>query len=314
MGIWADDAERERLRDALTAAWPDGSAPKLSWLAEGFGSAAFESGDGLVVLAAKNAIGAQSRHVTTAMTPLLSARVPVAIPHAVWSVEEAPGLAFGAYAYPKLPGRPWTLDEAARGGDTIAQQIAGFLRGVHTYPVERALDVGIPSFDDLWADIVSLRAFTANTVREHFSARDSARIEAWWDGFLSDSSLQEAPRCLVHGDLWLQNLLVDDERPSSLLAVVDFGDLAVVDTAYDFAPLLEPGGDVLETCRRAYEGHGTTLDSGFEHRLNRWWQLRSGSWYGIRAAVRAGDEAELHANLHELRISSILDSSRLEKC
>jgi hypothetical protein len=92
--------------EALLDAWPGSRPLELRWLSEGFGSAAFESGDGLVVLVAKNAVGAHSRHVTSVLTPLLRTSVPVAVPQPVWSIDEGPGLPFGAYAYPKLPGRP----------------------------------------------------------------------------------------------------------------------------------------------------------------------------------------------------------------
>jgi aminoglycoside phosphotransferase (APT) family kinase protein len=233
--------------------------------------------------------------------------VPVAIPQPVWRIEAAPGLPFGAYAYPKLPGRPWTRDEAAAGRGAVARQIAGFLHGVHAYPVDRAVDAGIPSFDEFWADIVSLRSSTDNAVKQHLPAFEYARVKEWWDAFLSDSLLQEAPRRLVHGDLWRHNLLVD-ETAENLTGVLDFGDLAIVDVSYDFVFFLEPGGDLLESCRAAYEGLGGGLDPGFEHRFNRWWELRSGSWFSIRAAVRTGDQAVLEDSLQELRTSQIFRS------
>jgi aminoglycoside phosphotransferase (APT) family kinase protein len=179
-------------------------------------------------------------------------------------------------------------------------------------PVDRAVELGIPSFEEFWTDIVSIRSTTRDAVKDHLSRSEYATVEAWWDAFLSDPSLQQAPRCVVHGDLWRHNLLVDEDA-ANLVGVVDFGDLAIVDPAYDFVPFLEPGGALLKSCRSVYGHLGGTLDPGFEHRLRRWWELRSGSWFSIRAAVHAEDEAVLTNNLHELRRSPILMPLRFDR-
>ena len=311
MGIWLDDAERDQLREALGAVWPTPPAPVLTWLNEGFGSAAFTTEDGLLVLVAKNARGAHSRRVTIALTPALAPLVAVAVPVPVWSIEEAPGLPHGAYAYPKLPGRKMTEEDAAIPSAGIARRLGTFLSAIHSIPVSRALSLGVPDFADLWQDLDSLRSATDATVQRYLKPEEHARVRAWWDAFFQDEALLRCPRCLVHGDLWPHNMLVD-EAGMDLLGIIDFGDVQVIDPAYDFAPL-RLSRTLFDGALRTYQRLGGVVDAGFEHRLQRWWELRSGSWFSLRAAVRAGDAEELEDSLQQLRRSPILTPARLGK-
>jgi aminoglycoside 2''-phosphotransferase len=310
MGIWSDDVERTRLREALLTAWPGGSPPGLRWLNEGFGSAAFETDDGFVVLVAKTDMGANSRRVTMALTPMLARDVPVAVPQPIWSIEVAPGLPYGAYAYAKLPGRPWTRHEAAAAPWKIAGQVAAFILAVNSLPVSRAPELGVLSFEAFWQDTLALRVQTKGTLRDRLSSEEFSAVESWWDRFSADEALQNAPRCLVHGDLWWENLLVD-EPGERLLGVIDFGDAAVIDPAYDFVPLQESGGSLLSACLSSYRALGGDVDDGLEHRLQRWWELRSASFFSLRASILAEDEGEIRDSVSKLRRSPILVGSRV---
>jgi len=311
MGIWLDMPERARLLDTLIAAWPGGKAPGLRWLGEGFGSAAFESDDGLVVLVAKNPIGAHSRRVTCALTPELAAMLPIAIPLPLWAVQSAPGLPFGAYAYNKLSGRNMNERDAAKAPAAVAEKVASFLFVMHGYPVTRAIERGLPGFDELREDLASLRAYTRATVRQHLTPGEDATVQAWWDSFLQDEASEEAPRCLVHGDLWPQNMMVDEDG-LDLLGVLDFGDVQVIDAAYDFAPL-RLSQVLFNGVFDAYQRLGGVIDGAFHHRVQRWWELRAGSWYSLRAAIRTDDAAEIEDAIEQLRRSPILAPSRLDK-
>ena len=305
MPIWSDAAARERLRDALLEAWPAPEPPALTWLAEGFGSAAFETPDGVLVLAAKNQLGTQARRNTIALGPALAPVLPVAVPLAVWSIESAAGLPFGAYAYRRLPGRPWTFEEAKAGNERMAEQIAAFLHALHTFPVPIAVDLGIPSFDDFWRDLISLRADTDAALKHHLTPAEYATVQIWWEAFLVDESIQAGPRCFVHGDLWWDNLLVD-ENGDNLTGILDLGDAAIVDPAYDFVPLAQAGPRFSDACVEAYRRLGGTLDASFEHRRDRWRELRSGSLFSIRTALREDDADELSDCLAKLRSSRML--------
>lgn len=130
-------------------------------------------------------------------------------------------------------------------------------------------------------------------------------MQDWWDGFLDDEALQQGPRCLVHGDLWWDNLLVDEDG-ENLLGVIDFGDVSIVDPAYDFVPLAQAGPAFSEACAEAYQRLGGDLDAGFEYRRGLWRELRSGSFYSLRSAIREDDRGEIRDSLQKLRNSRIL--------
>ena len=304
MGIWLDAAERESLGRAVLAAWPEPSPPRLTWLAEGFGSAAFESQDGIIALVAKNEIGVHSRRVTCILTREIAPVLSIAVPMPLWRVEESPGLPFGAYAYTKVPGRLMTEGDAAAFSAPVAEEIGAFLFVMHSYPLSRATERALPGFEALWQDMASLRSTTDATLRRRLTSGEYARVQAWWEAFLGDEALAQAPRCLVHGDLWPHNLLVD-EPGKQLLGVIDFGDVQVIDAAYDFAPL-RISRTLFDGALAAYERLGGVIDAGFEHRLERWWELRTGSWFSLRAAIRADDTEEIEDALGQLRRSPIL--------
>jgi aminoglycoside phosphotransferase (APT) family kinase protein len=151
-----------------------------------------------------------------------------------------------------------------------------------------------------------LCAYTDAELQRRLTPDEYTRVRAWWDGFLKDETLLQAPRCVVHGDLWPQNMLVD-ESGRELLGIIDFGDAGVIDAAYDFACLrLSPS--LYEGALASYRDRGGMTDGGFEHRVQRWWELRSGSWYSLRAALRTDDAAEVDDAISQLRRSPILAS------
>jgi aminoglycoside phosphotransferase (APT) family kinase protein len=155
----------------------------------------------------------------------------------------------------------------------------------------------VTSFDAFWADTLALREQTDEALRTRLTGDEYATVQAWWDDFIDDDALQQGPRCLVHGDLWWDNLLVD-QGGENLLGVIDFGDAATIDPSYDFVPLLESGRSLLDACIRAYEaqvgcsGGGNSVpavSSVFERRstrgMKRRRKTRSPSYGGARSCA-----------------------------
>ena len=303
-GLWASPQDVERFAEAVSAARPDGRLSGLRLLGEGFGSVALQSDRGLVVLVAKNAMGSASRRVTLGLAPALAASVSVAVPQPVWHVEEAPGLEHGAYAYAALPGRPLRIDEMRTASEGLVRDIAAFMLALHRFPAGEAARLGATDRKGFWADIESLRGDVDAALGKRLEPMEYERVTGWWDEFLTDDCLRSPPPALVHGDLWPDNLLVNQDA-TRLLGVIDFGDAAVLDAAYDFAPITE-NGPGYERFRDAYVALGGEIDGGFERRLQRYHELRSGSFFSLRAAIRGRDEGELQDCLRKLRASPIL--------
>jgi aminoglycoside phosphotransferase (APT) family kinase protein len=223
----------------------------------------------------------------------------------LWSVKAADGLAWGAWAYEKLPGRLMTNDDCLAHEATLGDDIAGFLRSLHAWPSELAVAFGVPSREAFWAMLRKVRSDIDDTLRERLSLHEYLRVQAWWDAFATDDALFAAPEALVHGDLWPDNMLVSEDG-AHLLAVIDWGDSTVLDIAYDFAPLHHGGDQFAARCLHAYLEIGGDTDPTFAHRVTRYRELRSSSVFSLGAAVREDDEAELQDCLDKLRSSRIL--------
>ena len=133
--------------------------------------------------------------------------------------------------YRKLPGV---------GGDTskmvdrheVARQLGAFLARLHTYPVDKAREAGVPEERDLvvhWRD----------KSREQLRRLDGLNVNL---GFLHRYLENDTPASfegaasLVHSDLWAEHILVDS-RSGRVSGIIDWGDAVIGDPAIDFACL-----------------------------------------------------------------------------
>jgi aminoglycoside phosphotransferase (APT) family kinase protein len=142
---------------------------------------------------------------------------------------ESPSRPFAGYR--KLPGV---------GGDTskmvdrhgVARQLGVFLARLHTYPVDKAREAGVPEARDLvahWRD----------KSREQLQRLDGLNVNL---GLLRRYLENETPvsfegaASLVHNDLWAEHILVDS-RSGRVSGIIDWGDTVIGDPAIDFACL-----------------------------------------------------------------------------
>ncbi len=133
--------------------------------------------------------------------------------------------------YRKLPGI---------GGDTskivdrhrVARQLGVFLARLHTYPVDKAREAGVPEARDLVAH-------WREKSREQLRRLNGLNVNL---GLLRRYLENETPvsfegaASLVHNDLWAEHILVDS-RSGRVSGVIDWGDTVIGDPAIDFACL-----------------------------------------------------------------------------
>ncbi|MFC2169826.1 phosphotransferase [Acidobacteriota bacterium] len=133
--------------------------------------------------------------------------------------------------YRKLPG---VAGDASKIVDRImvAQQLGVFLERLHTYPVDKAREAGVPEERDLvahWRD----------KSREQLKRLDGLNVNL---DFLrryleADTPLSfDGKPSLVHSDLWAEHILVDTSS-GKVSGIIDWGDTAIGDPAIDFACL-----------------------------------------------------------------------------
>jgi aminoglycoside phosphotransferase (APT) family kinase protein len=157
--------------------------------------------------------------------------VPLPVPNYEYFCESHDSSNRPFAGYRKLPGV---------GGDTskivdryeVARQLGVFLTRLHTYPVDKARESGVPEKCDLvmsWRDksLEQLRKLDGLNVNQDLVRR-----------YLENDTpvLFEGAASLVHNDLWAEHILVDS-RSGRVSGIIDWGDTAIGDPAIDFACL-----------------------------------------------------------------------------
>jgi len=304
LALWWSPDDVSACIGALRTAGLIEPAAELTLLGEGFGSVALETSDQVVILVAKNEIGARARRVSVSLLPEVGPVLPCEAPSPLWSIDLAVGIPWGAWGYRKLPGRVMTDADAPDTPQSVAEDIGRFVAALHKFPVHRAEEAGAPEVQELHDDLRLLRAQVVPVLRQRLREDEFLRVEEWWRRFI-EVSLERLPSVLTHGDLFPQNLLVSDDN-SRLTGVLDWGDAAIADSAYDFATLQAFGNRFSELAMSSYLTQGVSKPEGFETRVQLYWELRSSSFFSLRASIRENDEVEIEHCLQELRGGPIL--------
>ncbi len=296
----------DRIGAGLRATFPELCVvTPLCVLGEGFHSLAVETGDGHVFRVARNREATEGQAREAALLPALHAWLPVAIPEPRWHAGPSEHFPFGVIGYAKVPGIPLDpsrLTQANLYG--VASALAAFLHALHRFPAADALAAGVPGHDARGVRLEALRADALPSLRCALSRDEYRSVERWWGEILSDPAMALKAPVLCHGDLWYENVLVDDAC-RTVTGIVDFEAANVGDPAQDFATLRHLGNLATGAVIKAYCALGGRLDATFAHRLQRYWELRE--FEGIRFAVVHADEDEVADVLRKLRGGAVLD-------
>jgi aminoglycoside phosphotransferase (APT) family kinase protein len=277
-------------------------------LGAGFRSVAIATVEGQVFRLARNAAAAAGYAKERRLLPVLRPHLPLPIPDPRWIAGPSAAFPFGVLGYPLLPGRPLTPADLARGhAARLAADLAAFLRALHRVPLAETAALGLPGPADRAVRWEAMRAATLPVVRAAFSADEAAAVGRWWDRLRAEPRMDAYRPVLHHGDLWYENLLVD-EGATRLTGVVDFEDAALGDPAQDFATLLHLGESFAARVSATYAAAGGVLDATFAYRRRRLWELRE--LEGLAFAIRTADAAEIADALAKLRRGPILYALR----
>ncbi|MGN7357302.1 phosphotransferase [Paenibacillus sp. SAF-054] len=119
--------------------------------------------------------------------------------------------------------------------------LARFLKSLHSFPMEEARELGVPTDHRHLTDVSSRKARMLDhlsELREHLREEEHEQIEA----YLQAITLKQAgsKEVLLHGDLHFKNMLVDET--GRLSGVIDWGDMNIghpacdLNVAYSFVP------------------------------------------------------------------------------
>lgn len=295
----------------LQACFPElGPITPLRVLGTGFRSVAVATAEGQVFRIARNAAAAAGYAKEQRLLPALRAQLPLPIPDPQWWAGPSAAFPFGVIGYPLLPGRPLAPADLTRGHRArLAADLAAFLRALHRVPLAEVAEQGLPMPADHAARWKEMQARTLPVVQAALRADEAAAVTHWWARLLADPLMPSYRPVLQHGDLWYENILVD-EGGTRLTGVVDFEDAAGGDPAQDFATLLHLGEAFAAEAIAAYQAAGGALDPTFAYRLRRLWELRE--FGGLDFAIGTADAAEIADALAKLRRGPILCAPRAQ--
>jgi len=142
--------------------------------------------------------------------------------------------------YPKILGKSLSFEVfqglSEKGKQNVARQLAHFLSAVHNFPIEDAVEIGIPegwdgnhhhSGEVFLEQVAPL--LTANARKNSTTCMETLLAE-------------EFESRVIHGDFYLPDHVFIDED-NHKLGVIDFGDVTIYDPAHDFQAILEIGGE-----------------------------------------------------------------------
>lgn len=261
----ADWAERVRAT-LLGCGEPELAAAPARLLGAGMDSVAVLAGDHVLRMP-RGPEGAATLRREAAVLPELAETLPLPVPR----FRHLPPNPLGpgqCCVYRAVPGDSLGEEEwHARGlisAPDPARQVGEFLAAVHAFPAERAAELGLDVWDlrgEFGADLESVRAEVLPLLTP---GEADALLRAWEEYLADDGNFAYSPT-LIHADVSLDHLLVTG---SAISGVIDFGDIALADPAYDLCYLWpEAGPDfVARVCAAA----GMPLDDRLIRKLRFW--------------------------------------------
>ena len=167
--------------------------------------------------------------------PRLAPRVAVAVPDIECVAELPDGRTFMGHR--AIHGAPLTRDGidamSPSARDAIVVQLAGFLRSLHDFPIDKAREIGI--HDNRGRDeYAELGEKARHSVFPTLSGHDRAGCAMLFEMFLGDDGNFECEAVVTHGDLGGRHVLLD-ETPR-VVGIIDYGCVGIGDATYDFFP------------------------------------------------------------------------------
>jgi aminoglycoside 2''-phosphotransferase len=117
---------------------------------------------------------------------------------------------------------------------TFGHALGRLIRELHSFPVERAIELGVPLFDGPRLREDRVRHYE-DVIRRAFpliACEARLHVEQGYEAYLNDTRSFDFAPVLVHSDIAV-NVLIDPNT-GRLCGLIDFGDAAVSDPSLDF--------------------------------------------------------------------------------
>ncbi len=234
------------------------------------------------------------------LLPALATRLPISIPTLNRRFDPTTRFPFGALTYPLLAGTPLAPERLTpENTSTLAADLAAFLLALHRFPLSQALALGALSRVTRAEHDARLASQALTPLAREGSAHEYAAAEGLASQVVSGAYDDTYRPALIHGDLWYDNILVDDEA-RRVVGVVDFERAGEGDPAEDFAALSYAGGSfVVETLAR-YRALGGEPGARLDERIAYRRRARELVGVGFAALYDPAEEPDAIAKLRAI--------------
>ena len=116
--------------------------------------------------------------------------------------------------------------------DTLAQDIALFLREMHSIPLPDIDEFELHVIEDYKSDYDTLK----ETIYDKVPDKSKEYLDSLYKRIFDDERITKYVRALCHNDLSSNHMII---RNNKVVGIIDFGDAAITDRDKDFVYLLE---------------------------------------------------------------------------
>lgn len=290
-------AAMELLTDNIKRNFPDFTVKKVEMLGEGQMSVALKVNESWVFRFPKQAAGSMDLEKEIKMLPLLRPHITVAVPEFTYIGKQQNGLSFTGY--PLLPGT--ILEEEvfealpAEKKDQLIAQLAGFIKEIHSFPVDVAKRAGVPYVDPA-AVFNDLYKAVRQQIFPLLDKRTQTYISSRFKSYFTNPHYKEYIPALIHADLSPDHYLVDP-KSSSLTGIIDFGDLRISDPDSEYLYILEDCGVDFTSKLLAHSGENQIKERIMKLSLF----VTFDHLQYVLEAIRLGNKAWIQEGLDEIR-------------
>ena len=161
----------------------------------------------------------------------LKGKVTLQIPNVEYYSEE-----YGVCGYKEIKGDKLTpiiyQNMSAEEKDKLVQDIALFLREMHSIPLPDIDELELHVIDDYKSDYSTLREIIYNKIPD----RSKEYLDDLYKRILNDKRISQYVKALCHNDLSCNHMIIQNNK---VVGIIDFGDVAITDRDKDFIYLLE---------------------------------------------------------------------------
>jgi len=190
--------------------------------------------------------------VEVAFMNAFSAMSPVAIPRLQQKYDDVANMTFTTYDYIRGTrlSRDFfgTLEKEKQ--IALAKQLGAFLTALHSFSIPRAKKIGVTQTEVLtfWKTRLEI---IRDVVFPHIGQPEQEWINRLFQDFIALLAKRPFQLVLTHGDLAPEHILVDPQT-HVITGIIDFGDVAIDDPAYDFQCSRYYGKEFLHNVYGAY--------------------------------------------------------------